>query len=330
MLRPRTVLRLVSYAAISWLVLAMLYIGLPSFSRNDDGTGYAISVLKSGRTLTRVYGVQDFFSNADIEFTTNNEPRQNIALKFRLDRASNALFICGTTCVPSDGVLLTRPPELMKHYDDERLTMTPISVPAGDTDGISLPWFDTADAVLMYHFIHRDSALVTLDLIYGGGGRELNIWPAGASQDHKKLLFSVTINVEAENDDDFILEASVPRSPLSSTPSPIYELRLVLLTCLAPLTIIFMGAIMGAMFIISTALSLLFRSFWVVAFSLLIRWLYKGRPPMDEFVQEVANDLRGLADKVQNWRNKEPSNRGKDEEQPSLGHEKSDSSSAAG
>lgn len=226
--------------------------------------------------------------------------------------------------------MLNRTPKLVKNYGDEPLTMTPMSAPTGDTDGISLPWFDTADAVLMYHFIHRDSALITLELVYREGGRKLNIWPAGASQDHAKLLFSVTVNDEAENDDDFILEASVPRSPLSSTPSPIYELRLVLLTCLAPLTIIFMGAITGAMFIISTALSLLFRSFWVVAFLLLIRWLYKGRPPVDEFVQEVTNDLRGLADRVQNWRKEELSKGGKDEEQPSLRPEKSDSNLVAG
>lgn len=37
-------------------VLAALYVGLPSFSRDDDGTAYAISVLNSGGTLTRVYG----------------------------------------------------------------------------------------------------------------------------------------------------------------------------------------------------------------------------------------------------------------------------------
>lgn len=37
-------------------VLAILYVGLPGFSRNDDGTKYATSVLRSGGTLTRVYG----------------------------------------------------------------------------------------------------------------------------------------------------------------------------------------------------------------------------------------------------------------------------------
>lgn len=79
MLRPRIVLRLVLYAAISWLgksspqslvgsqnnsplkVLAALYAGLPSFSRDDDGTAYATSVLNSGGTLTRVYGYVESF-----------------------------------------------------------------------------------------------------------------------------------------------------------------------------------------------------------------------------------------------------------------------------
>lgn len=208
--------------------------------------------------------------------------------------------------------------------------MAPMSAPAGDTDGISLPWFDTADAVMMYHFIHRDEALVSLDVGYREGGRELNIWPAGASQDDDKLLFSVTVNDAPESDDDRVLMASVPRSPLSISPSPIYQTRLVLLIFLAPLTILFMGAFMGASFIISTVLSLLFRSFWVIVFLLLVRWLYKGRPPVDEFVQEVTNDLRGLAERVQNWKSRESSNTGKDEEQPSLRDENSDLSLAAG
>lgn len=227
-----------------------------------------------------------------------------------------------------DSVSLTRAPELVKHDGDDPIRMT-LSAPAGDTDGINLPWFDTADAVMMYHFIHRDEAQTTLDLVYRGGGRELNIWPAGASQDHDKLLFSVTVDDEAEGDDDRILMAIVPRSPLSSSPSPIYEIRLVLLACLAPLTILFIGAFMGPSFIISTALSLLFRSFWVVVFLLLVRWLYKGRPPVNEFVQEVTNDLKGLVERVRNWRSRESLNKAKDEEQPSLRDEKSDLSSAS-
>lgn len=200
--------------------------------------------------------------------------------------------------------------------------MAPISAPAGDTDGISLPWFDTADAVMMYHFINRDEALVRLDVSYRDGGRELRIWPAGASQNDDKLLFSVTTDLDAESDGRRVLMASVPRSPLSSSPSPVYEIRLVLLAFLAPLTIIFMGAFMGVSFVISTVLTLFFRSFWIIAFLSLVRWLYKGRPPFDEFVQEIANDLRGLAERVQDWRLRESSNGSKDEEQPSLRDEK--------
>lgn len=264
----------------------------------------------------------EFFSNGAAEFTTNNEHRQNIVLTFKIDKSS--LVICGT-----GRAFLTRAPELAEHYGDDVLSMEPLSTPAGDTDGISLPWFDTADAVMMYHFIHRDEALVRLDGGYGEGGRELKIWPAGASQNDDNLLFSVTTDLDAESDGRRVLMASTPRSPLSSSPSPIYEIRLVLLACLAPLTIIFMGAFMGVSFVVSTVLTLFFRSFWIIAFLSLVRWMYKGRPPFDEFVEEIANDLRGLAERVQDWRIGKSLNIGKDEEQPPLRDEKSDLSLAA-
>lgn len=41
--------------------LAILYAGLPPFSRDDDGTEYATNVLRSGGTLTRVYGHVESF-----------------------------------------------------------------------------------------------------------------------------------------------------------------------------------------------------------------------------------------------------------------------------
>lgn len=239
-------------------------------------------------------------------------------MTFRIDKASDALVICGVA-----KHALTRQTESVGRYDDETVSTVSFSAPAGDTDGISLPWFDTADAVMMFYYIHRDEAMVTLDVGYREGGRILKVWPAGASQDDDKLLFSLTLNDARESDASRVLTASVPPPPLSSSPSPIYQIRLVLLIFLAPLTILFMGAFMGASFIISTVLSLLFRSFWVIAFLLLVRWLYKGRPPVSEFVQEVTGDLRDLAERVQTWWSRPPSNRGKDEEQPSIRDENS-------
>ncbi|QGA20609.1 hypothetical protein EYB26_008315 [Talaromyces marneffei] len=318
MLRPRLVLRFVLYLAISWLVLAALYIGLPSFSRDDDGTEYATNVLKSGGKLTRVYEVREYFSKDVSNFINNNEPREFIALTFRIDKASNALVICGTT---KHG--LTRAPETVGINDEGNTSRGSLSVPAGDVDGVSLPWFETADAVMMFHFIHRDKAVVTLDVGYREGGRILKVWPAGSWQDDDKLLFSLTLNDAPEGGSSRVLTASVPLFPLSLSPSPTYQIRLVLLIFLAPLTILFMGAFMGASFVISTVLGLLLRSSGVIAFLLLVRWVYKGRPSFNEFVEEIAGDLRGLAKRVQTWRNRESSSESKDEEQPSLRDEDS-------
>lgn len=51
----RTLLRIITYSVLSWFLLAILWLALPSPSRNDDGSNYATAILTSGKTLTRVY-----------------------------------------------------------------------------------------------------------------------------------------------------------------------------------------------------------------------------------------------------------------------------------
>ncbi|KAH8705226.1 hypothetical protein BGW36DRAFT_421792 [Talaromyces proteolyticus] len=292
MLRPRTVLRLVLYLLLSWLVLAVLYVGLPSFSRDDNGTDYATKVLK----------VDEYFPSSNnggiADFTTNNERRRNLVLTFNVDKASDSLIICGTTKVSlKKPTQLTSVQKQGEENDDFVLLEPPIrvSAPAGDTDGISLPWFDTADAAIMFYLIHHDQALVKLRVGFREGGRKLEVWPGGddwthplASQDDNPLL---SLSLENErNTASRVSTANVPPSPLSFSPSPTYHIRLVLLIALAPLTIFIMGAYLGLSFVLSAVLAFLSRFFWIGVFSLLVCWLYKGRPPAETVMK--SNHLR--------------------------------------
>lgn len=100
-------------------------------------------------------------------------------MTFKIDKASGSLVICDTGRAP-----LTKPTELTpiqeQELDNDALirleTPVVVSVPAGDTDGINLPWFDTADSVLMFHLIHRDRALVKLQVGFRDEGRKLEVW----------------------------------------------------------------------------------------------------------------------------------------------------------
>lgn len=45
-------------------------------------------------------------------------------------------------------------------------------------------------------------------------------------------------------------------------------------------------------------LSFLSQFLWVAVFVLVARWLYKGRPPVGEFVQEVTDDGKAVSERV--------------------------------
>lgn len=74
-----------------------------------------------------------------------------------------------------------------------------------------------------------------------------------------------------------------------------------MLILLAPLTIFVLGIYMGIIFILYAILNLFVRLFWIIAFSLLVAWVYKGRPSADDFVQGTINDVAGVLKRVQRW-----------------------------
>lgn len=122
----------------------------------------------------------DYFSGNDaVDFPGNNEQRISLALTFQIDADSNKLIISDM-----GEVSLTKPAEWTpddQNYDGFFLLESPlvVSAPAGDEDGINLPWFDTADAVLMFHFVHRDYASVKLRVVWREDGQQVEVWPDG-------------------------------------------------------------------------------------------------------------------------------------------------------
>jgi hypothetical protein len=120
----------------------------------------------------------DYFNeNHSVDFPGNNEQRICLALTFQIDADSNKLIISDM-----GEVSLTKPEEwnpANKEDDAFFLLESPlvVSAPTGDDDGVNLPWFDTADAVLMFHFLHRDHASVRLRVVWRENGQKVEVWP---------------------------------------------------------------------------------------------------------------------------------------------------------
>lgn len=122
----------------------------------------------------------DYFNRNDaVDFLGNNEQRISLALTFQVTADSNNLIVADM-----GEVSLTKPVQWTPNDqgdDDFFLLESPlvVSAPAGDDDGINLPWFDTADAVLMFHFLHRDYASVRLRVVWRDDGQKVELWPDG-------------------------------------------------------------------------------------------------------------------------------------------------------
>jgi len=79
MFRPWIIIRVFLRALLAYLALFLLWVVLPSpnpESSSDDGTGYSTSVLRAGKTLTRVYhryfSSQYFLPSAKANFLVMN------------------------------------------------------------------------------------------------------------------------------------------------------------------------------------------------------------------------------------------------------------------
>lgn len=125
----------------------------------------------------------------------------------------------------------------------------------------------------------------------------------------------MTLNSDENSPGKRIAAASVPPPPLSLSPTVTYHIRLTLLAVLAPLTILIMGIFFVISSVISITLSFLSRFIWVAVFLLVARWLYKGRPPVGEYVQEVTDDGKVVAERARQSLSGWVSGGRKDEEQ---------------
>jgi hypothetical protein len=116
----------------------------------------------------------------------------------------------------------------------------------GDRDGANLPWFEPADAVLLYWWTHKEDLQFVMDITWtmegeGDGNvlRRMEVRAAGNSYG-KSLL-----TLEMQGSDTSRLVAKAPEQPLSSSPSMTYPIRVALIHVIAP-TAVFVNDHLGS------------------------------------------------------------------------------------
>nr|KMM71890.1 hypothetical protein CPAG_08190 [Coccidioides posadasii RMSCC 3488] len=305
---PRTALRTTIYSVFTW------------FSPNDDGTNYPTEVLRAGKTLTRVYSTSVYFPYSERDHEAIDKARLNeqsyFALSFTIapalphtDGANLSLKISHSTPI---SLPRSRP---LNNGTNILSASKPFTVrsPAGETDGISPPWFDEADAVLLFASATNGRMYVTLRTLWNENG-DLEIRTDGPDWDQqppstKAPLLTLSLSP--------MLSATVPEPPYSASPTSTFPIRYVLLSILKITAFIPLGLEAAISFILSAVIAIigfLFTTlFWLALFTLVILgglWYYRGRPDIGEFISDVRTHVRPITDNLQeqwtSWRARWP------------------------
>ena len=141
-------LRIVVYGAVSWFLLAITWLALPSPCHELAGniSAYSTAVLKSGRTLTRVYDRENFWVARGVI------DRRGFAIDYKLSLQDDILIVGGTAFWLHDSEDTT----------DREGEYGLVDARFGDRDGINPTWFSKADSTLLFWWIHRETARPTV------------------------------------------------------------------------------------------------------------------------------------------------------------------------
>ena len=192
----------------------------------------------------------------------------------------------------------------------------------GDTDGANLPWFPFADSVLLYSWIQKEYLNFPVSVQWSMGKDGLAKMEvhtaiphgAGEDEDHENDANSadsdnadskagaLLLAVQMRGKDKSTITVTVPETPLSSSPSKTYLIRLSIIHVIAP-TAVFVNGLLGNSFgsIIEATVTALFVVFVVfvygfmalaVVFSL---WRCFGGPSYEDTVDKMQGRLERLS-----------------------------------
>jgi hypothetical protein len=177
MLRPSIIGRLFLYSFVLWLVLLLGFLALPSPLPNDDGSNFATTVLRSGKTLTRAYEIGEYYPRIYGEdygavLRAHESNKEWFVLDYQLNAEGTALVVHGQ-------VKLDLPQKLRDSDVSGPFVVDGRAGKLDDLLGLHPPWFHEADAVMLAWQVQRDGAY--LALVTRWVDNDLELWPDARS-----------------------------------------------------------------------------------------------------------------------------------------------------
>jgi hypothetical protein len=225
-------------------------------------------------------------------------PRQAFALDYTLDLNTLTLSISGA----EKPIPIIYHDEAGEDSADVSLDVT-VLARVGDADGANLPWFESADSILLFWWIHKET--VDLPLSVGWSVEDENMYTMDLKYPGRHIIDDPLLSVKLRGNDTASLLVTVPARPLSSSPSWTYPTRIAIIRIIAPIAVFVndhFGDAIGLLFsTILTVLEVLFIVF-VHAFVILaiVVSLYRcvGGPSLDDTVQRAH-------DRIEVWKQNE-------------------------
>jgi hypothetical protein len=161
------------------------------------------------------------------EFHVDANTRWSFALDYTFDLDTQTLSISG----------IKKPVPIIT-LDLNATEEVTASARIGDSDGANLPWFEHADAVLLYWWIDKTTISVPLTIIRSTdvehGISTLDVQITDRTGDP-------LLSIQIPSNHTSSITASVPETPHSTSPSATYPLRVVIIHILAPTTLLVVG-----------------------------------------------------------------------------------------
>jgi hypothetical protein len=225
-------------------------------------------------------------NSPDRNFEVDKNPRSAFAIDYIFDAENLALSVSGwKKPIPIIGIDTAMSLEGSK----EKITVT---ARIGDQDGANLPWFEYADATLLYWWIDRDTIRIPVTVHRseeGGGIHNLDLRIAGS--DH--LVSSPLLSIQMKANSSTIV-ATAPARPDSSSPSSTYPTRIVLIHIVAPIAVLVAGVVGIFLSAFGDSLTVLFAAtmygFLILAIIVSL-WRCLGGPTLEDTVDRVHDCL---------------------------------------
>lgn len=283
------VLRIAVYAFLTWLALAALWLGLPSPSREyrSQPGRYERETLRVSKPLLRIYDIGDFFPyphGLEGVFFTGGVTRRSFALGYRLEQQRNTTLLMLT-----DGLTIDLSPEYVTTYpsvSQEKYTV----VRTGDQDGINPVWFSVADSTLLYWWIHRDTAKISVKVRWASA-TIVEVWPStvrwdrGAREEVQPLIVLKFKKAPGNGPNQMGLLDEVTMPVGSESPSRTYAIRVLILGIIAPTGLLVLGTVnmVGPIFRASfDVIMFLIKMLGVYCAVVAFLWAVRGRRPLEQ------------------------------------------------